>query len=92
MHAYMLRLEWRALVGQPWDPDILMETPNGHHVLIEFKPDWSTYNIITAVGQLICYACNHRLNNVKKVLATRIAMEEAGIRRHLLDALKENEI
>lgn len=52
--------------GQPWNPDLLMKDDNGQIVLVEIKPMPTRHNIITAIGQIVCYRSPHddRLINI----------------------------
>jgi hypothetical protein len=45
---------WREMSASVWWPDVLMEK-NKHRILIEVKPEATTNNTITAIGQIICY-------------------------------------
>jgi len=54
--AILRDLQWTRCDGNPWNPDIVVKSPNSNHVMLfEVKPDISTHNIITAIGQIICY-------------------------------------
>jgi hypothetical protein len=47
---------WSLHQSSDWKPDIIFKSKSSNRILlIEVKPDSSTHNIITAVGQVICY-------------------------------------
>ena len=45
---------WKTFSGGTWRPDILM-MKRTKRLLIEVKPTASKHNVITAIGQIICY-------------------------------------
>lgn len=54
--------------GSPWKPDILMKSPKTDQTfLVEVKPDSSSHNVITAIGQILCY--RSKLKNVTSIIA-----------------------
>jgi hypothetical protein len=63
------KLGWKDKVnGQPWQPDLLRGLPGcDKRILVEVKPDCSTHNVITAIGQVTCYSSD--MDNVVKVIA-----------------------
>lgn len=62
-------LGWNQKVaGWPWQPDLLRASLNSDkRILIEVKPDCGKHNVITAIGQVICYSSG--MKNVIKVIA-----------------------
>jgi hypothetical protein len=54
--------------GSPWSPDIVLTFPTTRRtLLVEVKPDSTSHNIITAIGQIICY--RSKFTNVTSIIA-----------------------
>lgn len=70
-----------------WVPDMLYRTPLGQDLLIEVKPDASLHNVITAIGQVICYRSD--LPNAISVIA---APGISRISAHVAKVLKRYDI
>ncbi|HWK95927.1 MAG TPA: hypothetical protein VNR39_10925 [Pseudolabrys sp.] len=74
--------------GLPWKPDILLRSSTtGKILLVEVKPNSSSHNIITAVGQTLCYRSKFEI--VTSIIA---APGIARIGAHLRDVLEVHAI
>jgi hypothetical protein len=80
---------WKKKIGgEPWQPDLLRESPGGDtRILIEVKPDCDTHNVITAIGQVVCYSSG--MKNVLKVIAVP---GSKSLPIHITNVLKSNNI
>jgi hypothetical protein len=82
-------LGWNQVVdGWPWQPDLLRGSLNSDkRILIEVKPNSGTHNVITAIGQVICYSSG--MKNVIKVIAIPWSN---SLPPHMTNVLKTNDI
>jgi hypothetical protein len=81
--SHILRndLKWTSLNGQPWAPDILLKSPITDRVLlVEVKPENSSHNIITAIGQIICYRSKFK-DITSAIAAPGIAQVQKPLRK-----------
>lgn len=70
-----------------WKPDIFMKNNSDVELLIEVKPEPGDHNIITAIGQIICYRSDLASN-----ARTYIAIPEISIRSRFLKIMKKYDI
>lgn len=88
--TYLRGQGWEPGDGRPWKPDILMRRKEHERVLIEVKPDFGTHNVITGIGQIICYRSPHEASLLTSIIAgegigdlpedLRMIMSNFGIR------------
>jgi hypothetical protein len=83
------KLGWKQKIpARPWHPDMLRGSPTGgKRVLIEVKPDCGEHNVITAIGQVICYSSG--MKNVIKVIAIP---GSNSLKSHMKNVLESNDI
>jgi hypothetical protein len=68
LHARLKKQGWKNSSGAPWRPDLLMRKDK-NLLLVEVKPDSFAHNIITAIGQIVCYREPHN-DKIISVIAT----------------------
>lgn len=60
LEKYLKAQGWAGCDGKGWRPDILMEKNRKHRVVVEVKPTAAKHDLITAVGQILCYRAPHK--------------------------------
>jgi hypothetical protein len=60
LEKYLKARGWNGCDGKGWRPDILMVNTSSERVLIEVKPTAAKHDLITAVGQILCYRAPHK--------------------------------
>jgi hypothetical protein len=80
-------LQSTSVSGAPWQPDLVRRMPNGSTLIIEVKPDCGLHNIITAIGQSVCYRSG--FNDVISIIA---APGVSTMKSHVRSVLDEHDI
>ena len=69
LHARLVEIGWHVCNDSLWRPDLLVTKKGAGRVLFEIKPSFSDHNVITAVGQLLCYRTPHPSTTISVIAA-----------------------